>query len=327
MEPDKQRAFNLFFQTDFTQQQIAELLNINRKTLYLWMKEGGWRRAKYAAMHAPSVLIEQYYSQLGAINIAISQRIDHPFPTKEESDIIRRLTMTIKQMRDSRPTVAESVQVIQCFTDRLMRKNLKLTHEVIPYFDEYIKTLGEKGQALNYSKIRIEDERFDKEYELWEASQTSESKPAPIQTNTTDSSAKIIPGNNPNSTTPETSTPIPNSKTTPPSPSERAGDRPGASNGASPAAASPPQSAPNNNINEINNIDLSTKKIENEGNHTPENTPETIPLPGTNQPPGPQVIPPAGNTNDNTAADSNEDNRRLPSQEPGNEKKGSSGNS
>ena len=167
MEPNQQRAFNFFFQTDLTQQQIADLLDVNRRTLHRWMKEGGWKRAKYAASHAPSVLIEQYYEQLGQMNLKIAARTEQPYPTKEESETIRRITATIKQMRSGHATCAESVEVFMGFTEKLRKKDMALLADVLPHITQYIKSLAQDGRFLNYAHYRFEEDTFDKEYEQW----------------------------------------------------------------------------------------------------------------------------------------------------------------
>jgi transcriptional regulator with XRE-family HTH domain len=170
MEPKNEefeKARNLFLQTDFTQQEIASLLGIDRKTLYRWIKEHGWSRARYAAAHAPSVLVEQYYEQLGEINRTIASRADHPYPTKEESETIRRLASTIKTMRSGKQTASETMDVFTLFTDRLIRENRELTKTIMPYLDKHVKTLTEDGKLLHYSSIRQREEAFDSEYEQW----------------------------------------------------------------------------------------------------------------------------------------------------------------
>ena len=167
MDSTQTKAHNLYFNTDLAQKQIAEMLNISRKTLYLWIKEGGWKRAKYTAKHAPCLLVEQYYTQLGNINLQIARREERPYPTKEEADIIRKITSTIKQMEQGRRTSTESILVFQDFMQKLKRQNLDLTQKIIPYMDKHIKELTEDGQWLNYAKLHDEDKMFDEEFGEW----------------------------------------------------------------------------------------------------------------------------------------------------------------
>ena len=213
MEPDQQRAFNFFFQTDLTQQQIADLLDINRRTLHRWMKEGGWKRAKYAASHAPGVLIEQYYEQLGQMNLKIAQRAEQPYPTKEESETIRRITATIKQMRSGHATCAESVEVFMGFTEKLRKKDMALLADVLPHITQYIKSLAQDGRFLNYSHYMHEEAAFDKEYEQW-CSQNPLSAEAPTKEGAKEDEPSA--DDNAASTTPEPLTPTPPSGGTTP---------------------------------------------------------------------------------------------------------------
>jgi len=134
----KQQARNLYYQTDLSQTRIAELLDIDRKTIYLWIKEGKWAQIKKSAQHTPSILAEQYYQQLLAINEMIANRVEQPYATTQEADIIRKLTLTIKNIKNGQ-TVGETVEVLMNFIDRVTKKDLELAKEILPYADEYIR--------------------------------------------------------------------------------------------------------------------------------------------------------------------------------------------
>jgi hypothetical protein len=269
---EQEQARNFFFNTDFTQDQICELLSINRKTLYLWIKEGGWKQSKYAACHAPSLLIEQYYHQLGTLNMHIVQRESQPWPTKEEGDTIRRLTMAIKHIRNGKQTAVESIQVFHSFTDTLRKKDIKLLQQLIPHVDKYVKDMTEDGQWLNYSRFRSEEARFDEEYGEWLATQP-QNEPAK-QSGSPQPQGEITPPVNPPApvengtvlTEPQNNDP--NSEITPAS-----GDsRNGASNGEMPPAENTPKPLPTNTQEERNNIELPTKKIEEHDKTKPKTT-------------------------------------------------------
>jgi DNA-binding XRE family transcriptional regulator len=172
---ERLQARNLFFGTDLTQQQIADMLNVNRKTLYGWANEGGWRRAKYSAAHAPCILVDQYYHQLGALNLKIAERTEQPWPTKEESDIIRRLTATIKSMKTGRPDFSQTVEVFAAFTDTLRHKEKEgdLLRSIITPMDKHAKSLLDRGKMLDFSDIRRLEEKEEKEYAQWLADQAA----------------------------------------------------------------------------------------------------------------------------------------------------------
>lgn len=138
-KPDQLRqAHDLYFQTDMSQSQIAELLNVNRKTLYLWMKEGNWQQVKRSARHTPSILAEQYYRQLAAINEKIEARDDHPYPTREEAEIIRKLTLTIGRIKTGQ-TVSEHIETMTRFLEQLKAEDPSLVEAILPHTDRFIK--------------------------------------------------------------------------------------------------------------------------------------------------------------------------------------------
>jgi len=139
MEPSKLRqAHDLYFQTDMSQSQIAELLDINRKTLYLWMKESNWQQVKRSARHTPSILAEQYYQQLAAINEQIAAREAQPYPTREEAEIIRKLTLTIGRIKTGQ-TVSEHIETMTRFMEQLKVDAPTLINEILPHTDKFIK--------------------------------------------------------------------------------------------------------------------------------------------------------------------------------------------
>ncbi len=134
----KQQARNLYFQSELSQTRIAELLDVDRKTIYLWIKEGRWAEIKKSAQHMPSILAGQYYSQLLAINQMILNREEQPYPTQQEADIIRKLTLTIKNIKDGQ-TIGETIEVLMNFVNQLSKTDLALAKQILPHTDKYIR--------------------------------------------------------------------------------------------------------------------------------------------------------------------------------------------
>jgi len=94
---EKIRAQRLYIQTDLSQSQIADILGIHRKTLYLWIVEGKWTRSRISDNLTPSRLIQQYYTQLETLNYQISLRRDK-IPDSDDLDAIRKLTAAIRTL-------------------------------------------------------------------------------------------------------------------------------------------------------------------------------------------------------------------------------------
>ena len=98
--PEKQQqAYNLYFNTDHTCSEIADILDVNRKTLYLWVKNGKWEEMKRAANVAPGMILLDIYGHVGAINNKIRQREpDDRIPTMEEVEKLRKLLGMVKNI-------------------------------------------------------------------------------------------------------------------------------------------------------------------------------------------------------------------------------------
>ncbi len=98
--PEKQQqAYNLYFNTDHTSSEIADILDVNRKTLYLWVKNGKWEEMKRAANVAPGMILLDVYGHVGAINNKIRQREpDDRIPTMEEVEKLRKLLGMVKNI-------------------------------------------------------------------------------------------------------------------------------------------------------------------------------------------------------------------------------------
>ena len=98
--PEKQQqAYNLYFNTDRTSTEIADILDVNRKTIYLWVKNGKWEEMKRAANVAPGMILLDVYGHIGAINNKIRQREpDDQIPTMEEVEKLRKLLGMVKNI-------------------------------------------------------------------------------------------------------------------------------------------------------------------------------------------------------------------------------------
>ncbi|HXS36745.1 MAG TPA: hypothetical protein VN721_08595 [Flavipsychrobacter sp.] len=184
----KQQARNLYFQTELTQTHIAELLDVDRKTIYLWIKEGRWAEIKRSAQQTPSILAEQYYTQLLAINEMIAGREEQPYPTPQEAETIRKLTLTIKHIKDGQ-TRGETIEVLMNFIHQLTKTDLALAKQILPYADEYIKDYNNDPIIKPKEKMEIKEQEVGiEEIEVTEKKSSEESpQPDPSQQQTSDS--------------------------------------------------------------------------------------------------------------------------------------------
>jgi transposase-like protein len=138
LNEQKQQARNLYFQTELTKTQIASMLNVSRRSISYWVKEGEWDRLRHSAAHMPAILAENCYHIFGHLTESYlsERRMTNPV-TLREVETLHKLTLTIKNLKN-RATLNESMESFGYFLNSLRQKNTKLADELMPYIDEYM---------------------------------------------------------------------------------------------------------------------------------------------------------------------------------------------
>jgi predicted transcriptional regulator len=138
---------NLYFQTNLTQAQIAELIGISQKTVSLYINDNKWKLLKQRAEQAPSIFIEQMNSELQELNAVIASRpVGQRFATVKEAEVRRKTMVAISSIKE-RLTTGHHTEVLQNFINFVLRKNEKDGQAVTRYADQFIK--GEKSLSLS----------------------------------------------------------------------------------------------------------------------------------------------------------------------------------
>jgi transposase-like protein len=138
LNEQKLQARNLYFQTELTKTQIASMLNVSRRSISYWVKEGEWDRLRHSAAHMPAILAENCYHIFGHLTEGYlsERRMTNPV-TLREVETLHKLTLTIKNLKN-RATLNESMESFGYFLNALKQKNTKLADELMPYIDEYM---------------------------------------------------------------------------------------------------------------------------------------------------------------------------------------------
>jgi hypothetical protein len=138
LNQQKQQARNLYFQTELTKTQIASMLNVSRRSISYWVKEGEWDRLRQSAAHMPAILAENCYHIFGHLTEGyLSERRMTSPVTLREVETLHKLTLTIKNLKN-RATLNESMESFGYFLNALKQKNTKLADELMPYIDDYM---------------------------------------------------------------------------------------------------------------------------------------------------------------------------------------------
>ena len=192
--PQKQAARNLFLHTDRTRAEIADLIDINTKTLYLWIKHGRWEEMKTAARQTPASLLQDVYDHIEAINNKIKAREDR-CPTYQEVEMLRKLFASTKHI--NKLNLGSYVQSFTELTSFINDHDHELGKKIVILTDKYIKGLVKPHRAepfLNVSDVKdnLELIKAEEEKDLAEL-QKAETFPVQEQTKTENDTAIIIP--------------------------------------------------------------------------------------------------------------------------------------
>ena len=152
-KPDQQRiARDLYLHTDKSQTEIAEILNVNRKTIFLWIKKGRWEEMKIAAQQGPGTILQHLYDHVHEINKKIRGREDKcPFPA--EVEMLRKLLgMTKNIAKKNTGFYMEAFEELNHF---IAKKNRHLSHQVVKHMDEFVE--GTFGDESFHMDKRVEE--------------------------------------------------------------------------------------------------------------------------------------------------------------------------
>jgi len=136
----KHQAKTLFFQSGLNNTQIATLLNVSRRSISTWVKEGDWNRLKQSAKYLPSMLAENCYHIIGHLTESYlsESRLTNPV-TYKEIEGLHRLTLTAKKLQN-RCTINENMELFGYFMEMVSQRNPELAQTIHPYIDEFIST-------------------------------------------------------------------------------------------------------------------------------------------------------------------------------------------
>jgi len=158
MKLDQQtQARELYLQGGLTQTQIAEILNVNRKTIGLWMQQGQWRQLRIAAQQSPAMLLQDFYNQLAVLNETIHQK--GGIPTIEESIVQRRLIMNIQSFKQQ--PVSNYMQICTELIDEIRKQDQELSKQVALHADALIRQKTSKKRLYIAQDMFLNDEIDD----------------------------------------------------------------------------------------------------------------------------------------------------------------------
>jgi DNA-binding XRE family transcriptional regulator len=134
----QQQARNLYFRTNLKKTEIAEILDVDRRTIYQWSVDGNWERLKMSSNSMPIVLAEKCYYLVGHFTDHLLSRgsIDGAM-ARSDAETLYKLVLSIGKLRKG-STVNENMEAFTYFLESIKKKDPALAEQVLPHFEEYI---------------------------------------------------------------------------------------------------------------------------------------------------------------------------------------------
>lgn len=142
---DKKLAYELFMSTELTQKEIAARVNVTEKTLSIWVKDGEWVVQKAALNITPKKTIAGYLMQLEKMRESISKRDENPWPTSAESDIIMKISKSMKMLQKDL-TLTDYINSFEQLFKFVNTSDPKLARQLLDYQNEFVQI---KAKELN----------------------------------------------------------------------------------------------------------------------------------------------------------------------------------
>ena len=135
---DKKLAYELFMSTDLTQKEISKRVRVTEKTLSAWVNDGGWQIQKAALNITPRKTIAGYLMQLEKMRETISAREESPWPTSGESDVIMKISKSMKMLQRDL-TLTDFINSFEQLFKFINTSNPKLARELLDFQNEFVQ--------------------------------------------------------------------------------------------------------------------------------------------------------------------------------------------
>src|SRR4051812_22737992 len=126
----RREAQDLYLQSGLTKTQIAEKLNVSRRTIYQWSLEDNWDKLRTSARNMPSMLAEKCYYLIGHFTDHLLHKdAYYQSVTKTDADILHRMAITVNKLKQG-STVNENLETFTHFLERVSHKDPALAGQI-----------------------------------------------------------------------------------------------------------------------------------------------------------------------------------------------------
>ena len=130
----QEQAKTLYFQTDLSKTQIAEALNVPRRTLHHWIRQYNWDVQKDSASVMPSFLAGNCYH---VINRFTQQLLSAETITHKDAEALHKFTITVNKLKN-RTTLSAYMEIFGRFIDSVNAQSPEVAQVIAPIVEDYL---------------------------------------------------------------------------------------------------------------------------------------------------------------------------------------------
>jgi hypothetical protein len=134
---EKQKAFDLFCNTELTQKEITGIVHVSQQQMSKWVTAENWDLHKTARRVTTGQLILDYYQQLAAINREIKEN-QHNVPTAAQTDMMNKVKDNITGLQ-KRYNLSAYHSVLKEFTEWIVKVNANDAKVFGPYMLDFLR--------------------------------------------------------------------------------------------------------------------------------------------------------------------------------------------
>lgn len=134
---EKQKAFDLFCNSDLNQKEISGIVHVSQQQISKWVTGENWDLHKTARRVTTEQLILDYYQQLAAINKEIKDKQSN-IPTAGQTDMMNKIKDNISGLQ-KKYNLSAYHSVLKEFTEWIVKVNASDAKVFGPYMLDFLR--------------------------------------------------------------------------------------------------------------------------------------------------------------------------------------------
>ena len=127
MARKKALAYELYMNSDMTQDEICDKLDIANRTLWKWKTDNNWEEERAATRITSRQIVLGLYKRLNTL-----------IESKGSPDEIAKLAVSIERLKDEKVSISAIINSFKEFTTWAFAKNPALAREIVSMQNQFV---------------------------------------------------------------------------------------------------------------------------------------------------------------------------------------------